>query len=113
MPQYDRVLPRGVEGLFRRVMRLCRGMLCFWVLVMQGRRVHVALSRGRLLQFPFHYVLKQTSDDRAQRSNYFGGQYRGVRSTKYTTHSFSGRGNNGAIDGWSSATTGQKSNVGR
>lgn len=71
MPQYDRVLPRGVEGLFRRVMRLCRGMLCFWVLVMQGRRVHVALSRGRLLQFPFHYVLKQTSDDRAQRSNRF------------------------------------------
>lgn len=87
--------PRGFKGLFRRVMHLCRAWWYGWATdTYLGRPSH-----GQLLQFPFYHVLKQTSDEATPTLEPYGGQVirGGVRVENAL---LSGRGNNGAADGW-------------
>lgn len=72
MSQGDRVGPRGSQGLFHRVMHMCRA---WWYRCVAMPNILRSPSDGQLLQFPFYHVLRQTSDEDTPTLEPYGGQY--------------------------------------
>lgn len=62
----------SVTGFFHAAFKAYSVASCVCAVLggMDGGHTYVILSHGQLLRFPFHYVLKQTSDEDIQRSNH-------------------------------------------